>query len=260
MSKLSPPGTVSLPMYDFERLRPAHDLLWAAIAEGLRSVGIDAPSGLTHANDVHALWHDQDLFLSQSCGWPLVTELDGQVSTIGTFTYDIPSRDENDGWYRSVIVTPIGGAADPIGPAAVNSFSSLSGWISLRAAIGGDEHSRPVVLTGSHVASLAALRDGRAAVAAIDGVTHALIARDDPTLLDGLVVIGRGPRIPCLPIVGPRSWDAATIAAVRHGIAGAVGRDDLAEVRASLLVLRFVPLERADYEPLRHLLAESPAA
>ena len=260
MSTLSPPGTASLPMYDFDWLRSAHDRLWAAIAEALGSAGIDAPSVLTHAIDVHALWHDPNLFLSQSCGWPLVTELDGQVSTIGTFAYDIPSSDESDGWYRSVIVTPGGGAANPSGPAAVNSFASLSGWISLRVALGGDEHSRTVVLTGSHVASLAALRDGRAAVAAIDGVSHALIARDDPTLLDGLAVIGRGPRIPCLPIVGPLSWDPATIERVRHAVDAAIRRDDLADVRTALLVRRFVPLERADYEPLRHLAAESPIA
>ena len=257
---LSSPGTASLPMYDFDWLRPAHDRLWAAIADELHSAGLDAPSALTHANDVHALWHDPDLFLSQSCGWPLVTELDGQVSTIGTFAYDIPSSDESDGWYRSVIVTPFGAAADPCGPAAVNSFASLSGWISLRAALGGDEHSRPLVLTGSHVASLTALRDGRAAVAVIDGVTHALIARDRPTLLDDLVVIGRGPRIPCLPIVGPRPWDAATIATARHAIGEAIGRDDLADVRTALLIRRFVPLERADYEPLRHLVNEKPVA
>ena len=257
---MSPPGTASLPMYDFEWLRVAHDRLWSAIVDDLGSAGVDAPPVLTHSNDVHALWHDPDLFVSQSCGWPLVTELDGRVSTIGTFAYDIPGSDESDGWYRSVIVTPAGGAMDPSGPAAVNSLASLSGWVSLCATLGGDAHSRTVVLTGSHVASLAALRDRRAGVAAIDGVTHALIARDDPTLLDGLVVAGRGPSIPCFPIVGPRWWDAATIATVRLAIAGAVERDDLADVRASLLVRRFVPLERAEYEPLRHLLAKRPAA
>ena len=260
MSTLSPPGTASLPMYDFDWLRPAHDRLWAAIAEALGSAGLDAPSVLTRATDVHALWHDPNLLLSQSCGWPLVTELDGQVSTIGTFAYDIPSSDESDGWYRSAIVTPGGAAADSSGPVAVNSVASLSGWISLRVALGIDEHSRTVVLTGSHVASLAALRDGRAAVAAIDGVTHALIARDDPTLLDGLAVIGRGPRIPCLPIVGPVSWDPATIEVVRHAIDAAVRRDDLADVRTALLIRRFMPLERADYGPLRHLVDEKTVA
>ena len=217
-------------------------------------VGIDVPERLTHADDVHALWHDPSLVLSQSCGWPLVTELDGLVSTIGTFAYDIPGG--YDGYYRSVLVSS--GPATPEdlsrATAAVNGFASLSGWISLRAALGGDETSRVIVETGSHVASLAAIRDGRADVAAIDGVTYALVARDRPELLDGVCVVGSGPRVPCLPLIGPRSWDGTTVAEVRAAITGAVARPDLAGVRAALLIERFVPLDAGDYAPLLALV------
>lgn len=247
-------AVASLPMYDFGALRGAHDRLWTAIASELEAVGITVPTGLAHADDVHALWHDPAMLLSQSCGWPLVTELDGLVSTIGTFAYDIAGG--GDGYYRSVIVATAPSSLSALAtvPAAVNSFVSLSGWISLRAALGGDEHSRPIVLTGSHVASLAKLRSGEAEVATIDGITHALVARDQPALLEGLHVVGSGPRVPCLPIIGPRAWDGDRVALVRGALAAAVSRPDLADVRATLLIQRFVPLDAADYAPLLDLV------
>ena len=251
----APNATVaSLPMYDFAALRDAHAQLWAAIVFELKTAGVSAPAHLTPADDVHELWHDPALFFSQSCGWPLVTELDGRVSTIGTFAYDIASG--GDGYYRSVIVAtvPASLAALTDSVAAVNNFSSLSGWICLRAALGGDEHSRQIVLTGSHVASLVALRSGRAMVAAIDAVTYALLARDQPALLDGLVVVGSGPRVPCLPIIGPRTWDRERVGVVRAALGAAVMRPELAAVRARLLIQRFVPLDAADYAPLLGLV------
>src|SRR4051794_14282296 len=62
------PGTASLPMYDFDELRAAHDTLWSAIAAQLADRSV--PLVLSHATDVHALWHAPDLVLSQACGWP----------------------------------------------------------------------------------------------------------------------------------------------------------------------------------------------
>lgn len=245
----------SLPMYDFVALRDAHDRLWAAMASELSAVGVEAPGALTHADDVHSLWHDQALLLSQSCGWPLVTELRDLVSTIGTFAYNIASG--GDGFYRSVLVSNAPATLEDLrqSTAAVNSLASLSGWISLRVALGGDEHSRPIVLTGSHVASLNALRSGEATVAAIDGVTHALVARDHPALLDGLFAVGAGPRVPCLPLIGPGSWDGEMLAVVREALRAAVVRPELTDVRATLLIQHFVPLDAADYASLPNLVS-----
>jgi ABC-type phosphate/phosphonate transport system substrate-binding protein len=256
--ELTGPGpsarVASLPMYDFRVLRGAHDRLWAAIAAELCALGINAPHELTHADDVHSLWHDPALFLSQSCGWPLVMELRDRVSVIGTFAYDVPEN--GDGYYRSVLVaaSPAPLEALATATAAVNSFDSLSGWISLRAALGGDDQSRAVVLTGSHLASLATLREGRAAVAAIDAVTYALIARDEPGLLEGTFVVGSGPRVPCLPIIGPGSWDDGTLSVVRAAIDSAIGGPGLAAVRSALLIRGLVPLDARDYASVLELV------
>ena len=47
-------ATASLPMYDFAELTDAHDALWAAV---VAAHGDGLPATLTHADDVHALWH-----------------------------------------------------------------------------------------------------------------------------------------------------------------------------------------------------------
>ena len=87
------------------------------------------------------------------------------------------------------------GAIEPAAAvAAVNSFASLSGWLSLVGAFPELEGSWPggVTVTGAHVHSLAALQAGEADVAAIDGVTYALLEHHRPQLLDGLVMVGDG--------------------------------------------------------------------
>ena len=164
-------ATASLPMYDFAELTDAHDALWAAVVE---AHGDGLPATLTHADDVHALWHATDLAVSQACGWPLVDELDGRVRLIGAFSYDVP--DAIGPRYRSRIVTRPGPIEPAAAVAAVNSFASLSGWLSLVGAFPEVEGSWPgdVTVTGAHVHSLAALQAGEADVAAIDGVTYAL--------------------------------------------------------------------------------------
>ncbi len=181
----------------------AHDALWAAVSE---SYGSGLPPALVHADDVHALWHAPELSVSQACGWPLVAELDGRACTIGAFSYDVVGASPGEPRYHSRIVMRVGHTVrdEPaMLVAAVNSFESLSGWLSLVRSFPVPNGAWPgeVVETGAHVASLAALQAGTADVAAIDGVTYGLVAVWRPELLDGLVVVDDGPEIPCLPLI-----------------------------------------------------------
>ena len=72
-----------------------------------------------------------------------------------------------------------------------------------------------------------------------------------------LLVVGSGPRVPCLPLIGPLSWDADRVTTVRAAVHAAVTRPDVADARAKLLIERFVPLDAADYASLLRL---APAA
>ena len=240
-------ATASLPMYDFAELTDAHDALWAAVVE---AHGDGLPATLTHADDVHALWHATDLAVSQACGWPLVDELDGRVRLIGAFSYDVP--DAVGPRYRSRIVTRPGPIEPAAAVAAVNSFASLSGWLSLVGAFPEVEGSWPgdVTVTGAHVHSLAALQAGEADVAAIDGVTYALLEHHRPQLLDGLVLVGEGPLIPCLPLIANIATSDEELRRLQEAFASAVDTVD-----PSLLITGFHPVGLDTYEPVRALRA-----
>lgn len=238
----------SLPMYDFVEVRAAHDALWAEV---IAAHGPGLPHDLTHAEDVHALWHDPQLAVSQACGWPLVDELDGKVRLVGAFEYDISTADGPR--YRSRVVVRDGTEPNPSeSVAAVNSHASLSGWLSLVRSFPELDGAWPggILVTGAHVDSLAALQAGTADIAAIDAVTHALVARHRPYLLDGLAIVGTGPLIPCTPLIANANTTAEELARLQEAFATAVARLD-ASHRSELLITAFHPLTLADYEPVR---------
>jgi ABC-type phosphate/phosphonate transport system substrate-binding protein len=248
------PGTASLPMYDFVEVRVALDTLWSAIAARLDDRSV--PLTLSHAADVHALWHAPDLVLSQSCGWPLIAELEGKVRTIGALTYDVPSARGH--LYRSRIVMRAdrSGQRDPEQlTAAVNSFESLSGWLSLVRSFHALDGTWPgdVVVTGAHVDSLVAVAAGDADIAAIDAVTFALVQRHRPRLLDRLEVVDDGPLIPCLPLITSALATDDDVAAIRDAVADAIAIGVGPDVLATLLITGFTPLDADAYERARPL-------
>src|SRR3954447_15895298 len=205
-------GRVSLPMYPFADLRADWALLWEAVRAAHARRG-ELPVQLVWSDDIHALWNSPELVLSQSCGWPIVSELDGRVKVVGVFDPDVESG--HSGTYETLIVARCAAPLESLSGsrAAVNGADSLSGWVSLVAAVegaGGAWHGS-VRWTGAHVASLAALRAGEADIASIDPVSFRLLAALEPAHVAGLHVVGHGPRVPCLPLIVPIDDDAATV-------------------------------------------------
>jgi ABC-type phosphate/phosphonate transport system substrate-binding protein len=249
--------TASLPMYDLEEVRDATDVLWRSIAKWLRAAGIPAPDDLDRPDDLHGAWTSTDLLLSQTCGYPLVTSLRGQVELLGAFSYAVGSA--SGPTYRSVLVVPSGAElpADPTrATAAVNAPASLSGWVSLGAAFGGVAWPGSIVPTGSHVESLRAVRERRADVAAIDGVTFALLARHRPDVVAGVAVVGEGPTIPTLPLVTRVGGPVAERAALRGAIAAALAEPATAAARDALGITGFVAVGPEHYEAVLDLVPE----
>lgn len=241
-------------MYPFDAWRGATEALW----EDVRSAMPDLPPLAPWSDDVHMLWRDPDLVVSQACGWPLATELEGTVRTVGAFRY------RTAGWsghqYRSVIVGRDGAAGRDLtgARAAVNGLDSLSGWVSLVWSVGmtgGGAWPGPVTITGSHLASLRAIGNGSADVASIDALTHAHVARDRPELLRGVVTIGSGPLVPCLPVIAAGHADDAFIDALRTALAAAAARRS--DATTTLMIDGFTPFDTDAYVALREL-APSP--
>jgi ABC-type phosphate/phosphonate transport system substrate-binding protein len=255
--------TFALPMFDLPELQAATTTFWSAWSAEIRRRGLRAPDDRTIPGDpLLNHWRHPDLLISQTCGYPVATALRDQVSVIGTCAYVLPNSEE-PGFYRSLLVaraddpraepSTAGGVdlrAFRASTVAVNNNDSLSGCVSLGVALvdGGVDQVGNVIVTGGHVASLAAVHSGRADLIAVDAITHALVSDVRPAALDGLVVIGRGPRIPCLPFITSTSGD---IQLLRHAAAAAIEllRNDCAHVLRALRISAFVPLTMADYEP-----------
>ena len=244
-------GVAALGMYPFDEVRWAYEHYWA----GVHRRAPWLPESLTWLDDLHTSWVDERLVVGQACGWPLVTQLADRVRVVGAFAPAIPQAD--GATYRSVLVSRRAGVpADFRGArAAVNSVDSLSGWVSLVHAVHGPggRWAGDVQWTGAHAASVAAVREGSADVASIDGVTLALLRRHRPTLLAGLVEVGEGPRVPCLPVIAFRAMSDESLAELRNAMVEATIDPEMADVTAAMAVTGFVPLDFADYLPLLDL-------
>jgi ABC-type phosphate/phosphonate transport system substrate-binding protein len=205
----------SLPMYDRPETAGANDRLWSGTARALAARGVDAPPALDRTADIWATWTSPDLVLSQTCGLPYRTRLHGQVTLVASPVCDLPGVPP--GHYHSVLVArradPRRELADFDGATlAYNEALSQSGWAApaaAAAALGitfGAGH-----VTGAHRNSARAVAEGRADLAAIDGLTWRMIRRWDDTAAD-LKEIGTTVPTPALPWITAADRDPAPLA------------------------------------------------
>lgn len=182
----------SLPMYWTRHTAPAWMRLWDYVH---RETGL-GPSTLMVPSDLWRHWRDADLVLSQTCGLPFRLGLHTTATLVGTFDFDLPQS--RPGHYHSVIIKGAGQSRF-----AVNSTDSQSGWAALWRWSNGDL-PKGSVITGSHAASVLAVAEGRAGLAAIDAVTWELLQDHPPFDLTGIEVIARTSSTPGLPLITNR--------------------------------------------------------
>lgn len=251
-----------LPMYDLPEVARATDALWAALARRLRAGGLeDVPDRLERAADPHEVWASPNLLFAQTCGFPLTHAFAGRLALVATPCYAAAGCE--GATYCSRIVV----RADDPRPAfdrfagavaAINSEDSHSGCNMLRWRV-AREAQRPffskVDRTGSHLASLDALRSGRVDIAAIDCVTFALLERHRPHAVDGVRVLEDTPRAPALPFVTAAGASVREIALLREGVMEIVRDPALAAVRSELLLAGAEVLPLARYDAIRTFAA-----
>ncbi len=249
----------SLPMFDFNELQSAHDALWSAIADELRCLGIDAPRTLTRPEvPLSRHWRHPDLLFSQTCGFPYAAYYRPHLSLIGTFHYELPV-DDGPGYYRSLLVARSADrriAADPTATdlrafsgatVAINNTDSLSGCVSLGVTLldCGVDQVGDVIVTGAHADSLSEMQEGRVDLAIIDALTFSLLSDVRPSAVEGVSVIGRGPRIPCTPLV---TGQPNLVEPIRAALPVALGRV-APSVLQTLRIQAFVEHSNEDYTP-----------
>ena len=237
--------------YPFADVAWAYDKIWSATANRCSWL----PRGLTRTSDPTKLWQSDKPFVSQTCGWPLVTRLAEKVRVVGAFRQTTPESASH--FYRSVVVGRVDGTPFDFqgSVAAVNSIESLSGWVSLIAAIHGPQESwrGPVCESGSHAESVRMLCRSEADVASIDSVTLAHLRRIEPKAVSSLFVICNGPLVPCLPIVAHLSITDLQLSELRNALSESTRDPVNAEATSTLFIGGFDALDLDDYLPLLNL-------
>ncbi|MBV8103336.1 MAG: PhnD/SsuA/transferrin family substrate-binding protein [Hyphomicrobiales bacterium] len=257
----------ALPMYDDPGTAEANDSIWAAIAASMRQRSVAAPAKLTRGGDLAAQWRSSSLVFGQTCGYPFVKGLRDAVRLIATPEYAFPGCEGI--YHRSFLVR---GARDPrrgleafrSGVAAINGPDSNSGMNLFRATIAPVAEGRAffgaVVTTGSHLASLEAVADGRADLAAIDCVSFALMKRLSPDLVARVAVVAESPLSPGLPFIMSARLPEATLACARNALFDVLADPDLADALAVLGLKGARVTTPADYERILEIERDAAAA
>ncbi|WP_366556529.1 phosphate/phosphite/phosphonate ABC transporter substrate-binding protein [Aquibaculum sediminis] len=255
-----------LPMYDLPELVAQTDAWWLGLVRHLEAAGLRGlPERPCRPDAPEELWLAQDLAVTQTCGYPLTNALAGRVRYVATPCYDAPGCE--GAWYRSAILVcadaRITGLADLKGHrAALNDWHSQSGMNALRHSLlphaGTGPFFRDVRVTGSHRASLAALRAGEADVAAVDCVTLALLKRCAPAETEGLCQLAWSAPAPGLPLITRATADAAECAALRRGLATAFADPALAPLRGDLGLAGMDVLPLAAYDVIPAMAQAAP--
>jgi len=245
-----------LPMYDLEELRWATDAWWQSLARSLRGAGLaETPDRLDRSLRHHELWSQPDFWFGQACGYPLTHEFAGRLSLVATPRYRAAGCMGTS--YRSWVLvrdgSTVGRIEDLAGSrAAINDRSSQSGCNALRALLApiakAGRFFAAVEVTGSHLASIAAVQQGRADVAAIDCVTYALVARHRPVALFGTRVLAGTASAPALPYVAGAGVAASTLERFRAALRAALADPATAAAREALLIegVELLPLSAYD--------------
>ncbi len=250
--------TASLPMYDLPLLRQATDAWWSGLARHCEAAGLDGvPTDLTRPDDLMDHWTAPNLLLSQTCGYPLTHALAGMVQIVATPCYDAPGCRGAE--YSSLVLVAAESEAADLSDlrgkrCAVNCYTSQSGCNALRPLVAplarDGRFFGEVVVSGGHGNSVAMIARGEADVAAVDCVTHTLLAAHAADTLAGTRVLCRTPAAPGLPYVTAAATGMESLQRLRDAVQAAVRDPDLAAARDRLLIAGAEVLPENAYAPI----------
>ncbi|SNR25985.1 phosphate/phosphite/phosphonate ABC transporter substrate-binding protein [Puniceibacterium sediminis] len=193
------------PMYDRAETASANDALWAAFRARLGY----GPDRLDREIGLWDGWENPELLLSQTCGLPYRTRLQGKVTLVGSPDYGLPGC--APGFYNSVLVT----RADNRHPVrnllgqrlVINQHHSQSGHAAmvshaqwLGANLGTMRES------GGHIESAHMVARNEADLAVIDAHTWRLIQRYEEVARE-LRECDRTMPTPATPFITARGTD-----------------------------------------------------
>jgi len=251
---------LALPMYNNSpALAEAALALLRRVVQGLRAQGWSETMALAEpdSDDLLAFWRAPDTLLSQTCGYPLVAQLAGDVDVLARPGFAIEGCEDHS--YCSFVVVRDDDAIDELADLqgqrlAVNSPDSHSGMNALRHLLAPVAAPRlrdgrffaQVLRSGSHASSLALVQTGQADVCAVDCVTFANLGAHRPEAVHGLRVLARTEQAPSLPWICHRHLGAAQKAQLLMLVLDLPQSEPVG--CAALRLKSFKPATLADYE------------
>jgi ABC-type phosphate/phosphonate transport system substrate-binding protein len=236
---------------------------WSAIAKRLQEHhGLSVATTLEVPQDLHAHWQDPELFVSQTCGYPLSTALHDKVQVLGTFAYDAPGAKgiacrsqlivrSNDP--RTTLPQFAGGIFAFNAKDSQSGFNAPRAWLTaqLSSCWSGALQSAPffsaMVETGSHRASIEAVLKSAADMASIDCVTLALWRSANPELAGTIKVVSQTDPYPGLPLITGLATPAHVVLALRECLKAVATEPRYAALRLPLLIVDFEETRLSDY-------------
>ncbi|UOD33446.1 PhnD/SsuA/transferrin family substrate-binding protein [Massilia violaceinigra] len=246
------------------RIGAGYEALFGALAEVLRAGGMLEAVEFQRDPVLPDFWKRPDMLLSQTCGYPYLTQLREHVRLLATPAYDFEGCLGAD--YASAIVVREGGGiatlADARGrTAAVNDAASNSGMNALRHAVAPLAREgcffSGVIWSGSHRASLELVRNGAADLAAIDCVTLGYLRREQPASLDGIALLQYSAPSPGLPLVAGAAVPEALRQQLREALLAPPAA--LAAIMPALSIRAFAPYTIQEYARIGVLESEAQA-
>ncbi len=205
--------------------------------------------------DLPGLWLAPELLVTQTCGYPLMTQLRGQVRVIGRPRYELPHS--SNGEHCSLLLSRADNPRITLAQfynsrGVINGHDSNSGMNLLRHCLAPLQRDgrffASVAISGAHRESLRWLREDRADLAAIDSVTYDYLMRFAPQEVAGLRIVTRSAPSPTLPYIGPRGLSGVQVERVREAMNLAL--QDLPQVVETLGVHAVLPAAEDDYQVL----------
>lgn len=234
---------------------PAVAQLWRQLLQGIAARAGEAIAIVEHAPPapIAALWSRRDLAAVLMCGLPysratpppalvaapVPAEYGGQPNYCSAFIARAESgyqRLEDSFGGRIAFTTP-------------ESQSGYAAALYHLVPAGGSTplYGEIIAPTVTPLGALAAVRDGRAEVAPIDGFALDLLRRHAPELIAGLRVLARTEPTAIPPFIA----SAPPTPALRRAFLDAQDDPALRPLLDALLLQRFAPASPADYAPLQ---------
>lgn len=217
-------------------------------------IDYDAPAPL------NALWARDDLGLAMMCGLPFSQR--GVRPTLVAAPIPSPSRYEGQARYCSDVVVradaPYQRLEDTFGgTVGYTLVDSMSGGVNFRNHLAPYREARGARLYKAAVGNLIhargvieALVSGRIDVGPLDGYFHDLLRHADPAFASQVRVIASTQWLPIPPLVATAKLADADLARLRKVLTDVAGAEDLAPLRARLLLAGFAFPDASHYAVL----------